>query len=76
MENAFLMGVTLRIWMDGKVLDEVKSLPGVEAVFPQIYLSTIRGAVCCAVPDLFLVAYDPETDLPSTPGCKITFQMG
>ena len=67
MENAFLMGVTLRIWMDGKVLDEVKSLPGVEAVSPQIYLSTLRGAVCCAVPDLFLVAYDPETDFTLHP---------
>ena len=67
MENAFLMGVTLRIWMDEKVLDDVKSLPGVEAASPQIYLSTLRGAVCCAVPDLFLVAYDPETDFTLHP---------
>ena len=67
MENAFLMGVTLRIWMNEKVLDQVQSLPGVEAVSPQIYLSTLRGAVCCAVPDLFLVAYDPQTDFTLRP---------
>lgn len=67
MENAFLFGVPARIWMPRETVDQVAALPGVEAVSPQFFLSTLRGATCCSVPEMFLIAYDPETDFTLRP---------
>lgn len=67
MENAYLMGVPARTWMPRDTADQIAQIPGVEAVSPQFFLSTLRGAVCCAVPEMFLIAYDPETDFTLKP---------
>jgi putative ABC transport system permease protein len=67
MENAFLMGVPARTWMAQDVVDRVAAVPGVEAASPQYFLSTLRGANCCSVPEMFLVAYDPATDFTLRP---------
>ena len=67
MENAFLMGVPAAAWMPRNSLDRIAAIPGVEAVSPQLFLSTLRGALCCSVPEMFLVAYDPETDFALKP---------
>jgi putative ABC transport system permease protein len=67
MENAFLMGVPARTWMPSEFIDEIGDLPGVDQVSPQFYLSTLRGAACCSVPEMLLIAYDPETDFTLKP---------
>lgn len=67
MENAFMMGAPSRMWMPANVTQQVAAVSGVEAVSPQLFLSTLRAAVCCAVPDMFLVAYDPATDFTLKP---------
>ena len=67
MENAFLMGVPARSWMPRDVADRVSGVPGVETVSPQFFLSTLRGATCCSVPEMFLIAYDPESDFTLRP---------
>lgn len=67
MENAFLMGVPARTWMPRSHVDTIATVPGVEAVSPQFFLSTLRGASCCSVPEMFLIAYDPETDFTLRP---------
>jgi putative ABC transport system permease protein len=67
MENAFLMGVPVVAWMPRGYVDQLAALSGVEAVSPQLFLSTLRGAVCCSVPEMFLVAYDPQTDFTLKP---------
>lgn len=67
MENAFLMGVPAMVWMPEDYIDVVASIPDVEIVSPQFFLSTLRGAVCCSVPEMFLIAYDPETDFTIRP---------
>jgi putative ABC transport system permease protein len=67
MENAFLMGAPARIWMPEGVAQSVRDIPGVETVSPQVFLSTLRGASCCTVPEMFLVAYDPQTDFTLKP---------
>ena len=36
-------------------------MPGVAAVSPQLFLSTLVDAPCCSVSDMFMIAYDPET---------------
>jgi len=66
-EEALLMGNPISIWMPRSVVDEVASIKGVEVVSPQLYLSTMRGASCCTVSDMFMVAYDPLTDFTVSP---------
>ena len=66
-ENALLMGVPASVWMDRSVLEKIQSLPEVAVVSPQLFLSTMRGASCCSVSDMFMVAIDPATDFTVQP---------
>lgn len=66
-ETALLMGVTTRVWMPESNLARIAALPGVKMASPQLYLSTLTGASCCSVSDMFLVAYDPQTDFTIQP---------
>jgi putative ABC transport system permease protein len=61
-EHALLMGVPATVWMPKEVVSEIAALPNVAAVSPQLFLSTMRGASCCSVSDMFMIAYDPATD--------------
>jgi putative ABC transport system permease protein len=76
MENAFLMGVPVAAWMPRANMDRVATLPGVVAVSPQLYLSTLRGASCCSVPEMFLIAYEPETDFTLKPWLETHLEGG
>jgi putative ABC transport system permease protein len=67
MENAFLMGVPAMVWMPSDFLDVISGISGVEVVSPQFFLATLRGATCCSVPEMFLIAYDPATDFTLRP---------
>ena len=67
LEAALLMGIPVHCWMPDTVEDEVAKVEGVAAVSPQLYLSTLRGASCCSVPEMFLIAYEPETDFTLSP---------
>ena len=67
LESALLMGVPLHFWMPDTRVEQVAAVPGVAAASPQLYLSTLRGATCCSVPEMFLIAYDPATDFTLRP---------
>lgn len=67
MENAYLMGVPARTWLPREIIDTISAIPGVEKVSPQFFLATLRGAACCSVPEMLLIAYDPETDFTLKP---------
>ena len=66
-ENAILMGQPVTAWMPQSTVGEIAVLPGIAQVSPQLYLATLRGATCCSVPEMFLIAYDPETDFTLRP---------
>jgi putative ABC transport system permease protein len=66
-ETALLMGNPTQVWMSDAVLDQVAAVRGVAAVSPQLFLSTLTNASCCSVSDMFLIAYDPETDFTVRP---------
>lgn len=76
MENAFLMGVPARTWMPREVIDQIAAVPGVEKVSPQFFLATLRGAACCSVPEMFLIAYEPETDFTLKPWLESNLDDG
>jgi putative ABC transport system permease protein len=67
MEGALLMGVPAQFWMPGENVEKLASIPGVETVSPQVYLATLVGASCCSVSEMFMIAYDPETDFTVRP---------
>lgn len=66
-ENALLMGEPAAVWMPEANLKKVAAVPGVANVTPQIYLSTMEDAPCCAVSEMFIVVYDPATDFTVEP---------
>lgn len=67
LEDAFLLGATVNMWMSDVILEKVQQVPGVAAVTPQLYLATLKGVLCCAVPDMLLIAFDPKTDFTIQP---------
>ncbi len=67
MEGALLMGIPAHFWMPADRVEELAAIPGVEAVSPQIYLATLVGASCCSVSEMFMIAYDPQTDFTVRP---------
>ncbi|HEX5807033.1 MAG TPA: ABC transporter permease [Anaerolineales bacterium] len=66
-EHALLMGVPVNVWMPRAVEREVVAIPGVAAASSQLFLSTMRGASCCSVSDMFMIGYDPATDFTMRP---------
>jgi len=66
-EGALLMGAPAHFWMPQEAVGKLAAIPGVEAVSPQIYLSTLLNASCCSVSEMFMIAYDPDTDFTVRP---------
>ncbi|MDF1515635.1 MAG: hypothetical protein P1S60_17635 [Anaerolineae bacterium] len=56
LQRALLMGIPVQCWMLDTVVDQVADVPGVTAVSPQLFLSTLRGASCCSVPEMVLMS--------------------
>ena len=54
-------------WMRADNLDEVAGVEGVERVSPQIYLQSQTGSPFCSADELYVVAFDPETDFTIQP---------
>lgn len=75
-ETALLMGVPAEMWMPQDNLEKIASVPGVDKISPQIYLTTLSDAACCSAPNMFLVVYDPATDFTITPWLKETIGTG
>ncbi len=66
-ETALLMGRPTDVWMPENNLKAISSVEGVQSVSAQVYLSSLYGAPCCAVSEMFMVVYDPATDFTVTP---------
>lgn len=76
LKSALLMGIPVHCWMPDTIVDQLADMPGVRAVSPQLYLSTLRGATCCSVPEMFLIAYEPETDFTLRPWLEKNLEGG
>ncbi len=66
-EGALLMGVPASFWMPEENVVKLAAIEGIIAHAPQIYLTTLVGADCCSVDEMFMVAYDPATDFTVRP---------
>ncbi|MGQ9554917.1 MAG: FtsX-like permease family protein [Anaerolineae bacterium] len=66
-EGARLITTPSKSWLPWSALAAAAAVPGVEAVSPQLFLATIDGGACCSLPQLYLIAYDPESDFVLRP---------
>jgi len=66
-DGALLMGTVSRRWMPQADVARVAAVRGVAIASPQIYLESLSHASCCAVSDMFVVAFDPRTDFTVEP---------
>jgi putative ABC transport system permease protein len=59
-----------KAWMPETKLDEVARVEGIDKVSPQLLMVSLTGAACCAAWNLYIVAFDPETDFTIMPWLK------
>ena len=64
--SALLAGEPTSFYMDKAILEKVKSVEGVRRASPQLFVKP-TSFTCCYNVDVFLVAFDPETDFTITP---------
>lgn len=69
--RALLLGKPVsNAWMSATNLDRVARVDGVFSVSPQLYLETLTGVSCCSAWEMFMIAFDPETDFTILPWLK------
>jgi len=64
--SALLAGEPTSFLMDRSVLDRVRKIEGVKTASPQLFVKP-TSFTCCYNVDVFLVAFDPDTDFTITP---------
>ncbi len=70
-QAALLLGKPVSgAWMPAENADKIARLEGVDKVSPQLYLETLTGAACCSAWEMFMIAFDPQTDFTVTPWLK------
>ncbi len=65
-KSALLSGEPTQFLMDRAILDRVKAIEGVKNATPQLFVKP-TSFTCCFNVDVFLVAFDPETDFTVKP---------
>ncbi len=65
-KSALLSGEPTQFLMDRIILDRVKNIDGVKSATPQLFIKP-TSFTCCFNVDVFLVAFDPETDFTVKP---------
>jgi putative ABC transport system permease protein len=75
-ESALLMGNPTQVWMPRDTLTRIAAIPGIDVVSPQLYLATLAGASCCSASNMFMIAYDPQTDFTIRPWLEQTLGSG
>ncbi len=64
--SALLSGEPTQFLMDKSILDRVRAVEGVKSATPQLFIKP-TSFTCCFNVDVFLVAFDPETDFTVRP---------
>jgi putative ABC transport system permease protein len=67
LEELLVAGTVSSFYMDSAIVDQVRRLPGVAAVSPQLYLKTYQGDCCGIWGDYPVIGFEPETDFTITP---------
>src|SRR5512146_108587 len=65
-KSALLSGEPTHFLMDRSILDRVKTVDGVKNATPQLFIKP-TSFTCCFNVDVFLVAFDPDSDFTVKP---------
>jgi putative ABC transport system permease protein len=65
-KSALLSGEPTQFLMDRSILDKVKQVDGVKHATPQLFIKP-TSFTCCFNVDVFLVAFDPDSDFTVKP---------
>ena len=65
-KSALLSGEPTSFLRDRSILDRVKAVAGVKSATPQLFIKP-ASFTCCYNVDVFLIAYDPDTDVTVKP---------
>ncbi len=66
-ETALLMGKPATAWMPAENAEKIKNISCVAQVSPQLYLASLNNASCCSASEMFVVAFDPQSDFTIQP---------
>jgi putative ABC transport system permease protein len=75
-QGALLTGSPTKYSMPTTDVDLIRGIDGVEAASQQLYLESLANASCCAVSNMFMVAYEPSTDFTVGPWLKTSLGSG
>ncbi len=65
-KSALLSGEPTQFLMDRSILDQVRAVDGVKNATPQLFIKP-TSFTCCFNVDVFLIAFDPDTDFTVKP---------
>ncbi len=69
--RALLLGKPVTgAWMPAENVERIAQVEGVAEVSPQLYLGTLSGVACCTAWEMFMIAFDPQTDFTIRPWLK------
>jgi len=68
-KTALLTGEPTTFYMDSGVSESIKRIEGVKRTSPQLFLKS-SSFTCCFDVNVFLIAFDPQTDFTITPWLK------
>ncbi|MHB9112015.1 MAG: ABC transporter permease [Thermoleophilia bacterium] len=72
-QAALITGAPTSFYMDGGILDQVKSVSGVDQASPQLFIESMVSSQCCTG-HVQLVGYDPGSDFVVNPWLKDNLQ--
>ncbi len=69
-----LAGEPESFYMEGRNLERVAAVPGVEKASPQLFV-TSSALLCCSMPTVLLVGFDPAADFTIAPWIERTYSF-
>lgn len=72
-QAALITGAPTSFYMDGSILDQVETVPGVDRASPQLFIESMISSQCCTG-HVQLVGYDPATDFVVSPWLQDNLQ--
>jgi len=71
-----LEGTPNSFFMEESVVDELKKLPEIDKLSPQIFFRPFSYLVCCITENVLIVGYDPATDFTVAPWIQYFLNKG
>ncbi len=75
-ESILLEGTPNSFFMNESVVDELKKLPEVDKLSPQLFFRPFSYLVCCITEHVLIVGYDPATDFTVAPWIQYFLEKG